>query len=245
MKLSKFVEVLEDIAPLNYCEDFDKEHIGLVIDTGSDVNKAAVALDPTDFVFEEAARLDCDLLVTHHTLIFDPIFRVSKVLSNTLKIALASEISLYVMHTNFDAAPGGVNDILAELLGLSMVDTCGIGRVGFVEAMDIKDFSAFVAKTLNTHVRWVGSGDVKRVMVVSGSGFSQKYIDIAVENDADVLVSGELRHSAIRYAEAVGLSLIDATHYATENPAMKRLCEMLPVESVFIDHDPDVSVRLK
>ena len=245
MKLSKFVEVLEDIAPPNYCEDFDKERIGLVIDTGCDVNKAAVSLDPTNFVFEEAARLDCDLLITHHTLIFDSIFKVSKVLSNTLKIALANEISLYVMHTNFDAAPGGVNDILAELLGLSMVNTCGIGRVGFVEAMDIKEFSAFVAKTLNTHVQWIGSGDVRRVMVVSGSGFSQKYIDMAVENDADVLVSGELRHSVIRYADAVGLSLIDATHYATENPAMKRLCERLPVESVFIEHDPGVSARLK
>jgi dinuclear metal center YbgI/SA1388 family protein len=244
MRLSEIVEVLENIAPLEYALDSDSGRIGLVIDRGNNVNRAGVSLDPTDSVFEEALRLGVDLLITHHTLIFEPVLRISKLLGDTLKIALEGEISLYVMHTNFDAAPGGVNDVLSELLGLQDVEACGLARVGFVDSCDVEEFSAFVGEVLGTHVVWTGRGEVERVMVVGGSGFSREYMDLAVENQVDVLVSGELRHSSIRYAESVGLSLIDATHYATENPAMKKLCQRLPVESVFIEHDPQIRVFL-
>jgi putative NIF3 family GTP cyclohydrolase 1 type 2 len=78
-------------------------------------------------------------------------------------------------------------------------------------------------------------------MVIGGSGFRREYLDVALENDADALVSGELRHDALRYAGE--LCLFDATHYATEAPAMKRLCKRLPVEAVFIEDKPVVKVE--
>ena len=68
---------------------------------------------------------------------------------------------------------------------------------------------------------------------------SLKYIDIALEQGADALVSGELKHDAIRYAEG-RICLFDASHYATEAPAMKKLCERLPVKSIFIEDKPGV-----
>ncbi|GFO96909.1 hypothetical protein ig2599ANME_1104 [groundwater metagenome] len=197
-----------------------------------------MALDPTDYVLKEAARLGANLLITHHTLIFDPVNLISKRLSDTLKIAIDNDISIYAMHTNYDKVEGGVNDVLAELLGLNNIEPLALGRLGEIEPMSVREFASFVSEKLHTHVQYIGDSEIRKVMVVGGSGFRREYIDTAIEHDADALVSGELRHDAIRYAGE--LCLFDATHYATEAPAMKRLCERLPVRSIFIEDKPAV-----
>jgi len=238
MHLKEIIPLLESIAPPSLAEDFDNGRIGLVLDRGSDIEKIAVALDPTDLVLKETARIGADLLITHHTLIFDPINFISKRLSDTLKIAIENDISIYTMHTNYDKADGGVNDVLAELLGLKRIIPLPLGRIGEIEPVQAHEFASFIAKKLDTHVQYKGCGGIKKVMVIGGSGFRREYIDIAMENGADALVSGEMRHDAIRYAN--GLMLFDATHYATEAPAMRKLCEGLPVESVFIEDKPKI-----
>jgi putative NIF3 family GTP cyclohydrolase 1 type 2 len=164
-----------------------------------------------------------------------------KRLSDTLKIAIDSDISIYTLHTNYDKAEGGVNDILAEMLGLSNIVSLALGRVGEIKPCSASEFASFIAKMLDTPVQYTGDREIRKVMVIGGSGFRREYIDIALEYGADALVSGELRHDAIRYAGE--LCLFDATHYATEAPAMKKLCERLPVESVFIEDKPVVKVE--
>jgi len=240
MQLKVIIPLLESIAPPTLAEDFDNGRIGLVLDRGNDINKIAVALDPTDLVLKEAARIGADLLITHHTLIFDPVNLISKRLSDTLKIAIDNDISIYTMHTNYDKAEGGVNDVLAGLLGLKNIIPLPLGRIGEIEPMQAPGFASFLAKKLNTHVQYLGDGGIRKVMVIGGSGFRREYIDIAIENGADALVSGEMRHDAIRYAD--GLCLFDATHYATEAPAMRKLCNRLPAESVFIEDKPPVRI---
>lgn len=240
MHLKEIVKQLETIAPPSLAEDFDNGRIGLVLDRKNDIRKIAVALDPTDHVLKEAADLGADLLITHHTLIFDPINLISKRLSDTLKLAIDNDISIYTMHTNYDKADGGVNDVLAGLLELTNILPLSLGKIGKIKPIDAPEFASFVARKLDTFVQYKGDGKIRKVMVVGGSGFRREYIDIAIENDADALVSGEMRHDAIRYADE--LCLIDATHYATEAPAMKKLCERLPVVSVFIEDKPDVRV---
>ena len=241
MNLNDLIPILESIAPPELAEEFDNGRIGLVLDRGAEIKKIAVSLDPTDHVLEEAARLGANLLVTHHTLIFDPINLISRKLSDTLKIAIDNNISIYSMHTNFDKVQGGVNDVLAELLGLKNINALGMGRIGEIEPLDAKELAVLVSKKLNTHVQYVGDSEIKKVMVIGGSGFRREYIDIAVENGADALISGELRHDAIRYAG--DLCLFDASHYATEAPAMKWLCERLPVKSIFIEDKPEVMLE--
>lgn len=240
MKLDEIITLLESIAPLELAEDFDTGRIGLVLDRAADVRKIAVALDPTDHVLKEAARLGANLLITHHTLLFDPLNLISKRLSDTLKIAIDSDISIYTMHTNYDKAEGGVNDVLAELLGLNNITSLTPGRIGEIKPITTPNFASFITKKLDTHVQYAGNSEINKVMVIGGSGFRREYIDIALQHGADALVSGELRHDAIRYAGE--LCLFDATHYATEAPAMKRLCEKLPVESVFIEDKPQVRI---
>lgn len=240
MNLKELIPILESIAPPSLAEDFDTGRISLVLDRGADVRKIAVALDPTDYVLKEAARLGANLLVTHHTLIFDPVNLISKRLSDTLKIAIDNDISIYTMHTNFDKAQGGVNDVLAELLELSNITNLELGRLGEIEPMGAEDFASFVSEKLHTHVQFIGGSEIRKVMVVGGSGFRREYIDTAIEHCADAFVSGELRHDAIRYAGK--LCLFDATHYATEAPAMKKLCQRLPEDTVFIEDKPDVRI---
>jgi dinuclear metal center YbgI/SA1388 family protein len=240
MKLNEIIPILNTVAPPELAEDFDSGRIGLVLDRAADIQKIAVALDPTDYVLKEAARLGANLLITHHTLIFDPINLISKRLSDTLKIAIDNDISIYTMHTNYDKAQGGVNDVLADILGLNNIEPLALGRVGEIEPCSTLEFASFISKKLNTHVQYVGDGEIKKVMVIGGSGFRKEYIDMAFEYGANALVSGELRHDALRYAGK--LCLFDATHYATEAPAMKRLCERLPVESVFIEDNPRIKL---
>jgi dinuclear metal center YbgI/SA1388 family protein len=158
------IAILEEIAPPELAYDSDRDRIGLVLDRGNNVNKVAVALDATDYVLEEAAREGADLLVTHHTPIYDPIHRISKNLSDSLKIALESEISIYAMHTNYDRAQGGVNDVLAEVLELEDVEELEPGRIGRTEYTTTSEFAEFAAQQLNVPVRWIGERNIETVM---------------------------------------------------------------------------------
>lgn len=240
MKITEITPFLEKIAPPELADGSDRGRIGLILDLDNEINKIATALDVTDHVLQEAALAGADLLVAHHTLIYEPVSQISKTLADTLKIALDNDISIYVMHTNYDSAPGGVNDVLAELLGLSNVRTAGLGRIGNVAPTDTEELARFTVRQLDTHVTYIGDHEIETVMVMGGSGLRSEYIEMALDAGADAFISAEMRHDVIPYARYI--SLIDATHYATENPAMLKLVERLPVESVFIDHRPQVHV---
>jgi putative NIF3 family GTP cyclohydrolase 1 type 2 len=149
------------------------------------------------------------------------------------------------MHTNFDRAKGGINDVLAKRLGLSNVQEADIGRIGELPVCSTETLANHVAKSLNTHVQYVGErDDIKRVMVIGGSGFHNEYLKIAKELGAEAVVSSEMRHDVIR--SRGDISLIDATHYATENPGMEELCprlaDMLGLDVEFIHHNPFIKV---
>ncbi|MCK4937465.1 MAG: Nif3-like dinuclear metal center hexameric protein [Methanosarcinales archaeon] len=240
MRLTQITKFLENIAPPELADESDIGRIGLVLDRGNEVNKIATALDVTGQVLLEAARAGADLLVAHHTPIYEPVNLLSKTLSDTLKIALDNEISIYVMHTNYDRAKGGVNDVLAGLLGLENIRNVDIGRIGDVAPTKTGELARLTAQRLDTHVQYAGDHSIESVMVLGGSGMRKEYIEMALDAGADALVSGELRHDVIKYSKDI--SLIDATHYATENPAMRALARRLPVESVFIDNGPQVHV---
>lgn len=250
MKQNDLIEILETIAPPHMAEDFDVGRIGLILDLADDISTIGISLDATQDVFLQAAKAGVDMLITHHTPIFHPLTKITKNFATTLSIALENNISLYTMHTNYDAVDEGVNDVLADILGLSEIRKIKdepIGRIGIIEQTSLHQFAQLVSEKLGTPVRYVGDHEIETVMVVGGSGLGDEYIDLAIREGVDVLVSGEMRHStSLRGNE---LALIDATHHATENPAMKRLCERLDtilhaggvdIKIVFIDSDPAV-----
>lgn len=239
MKLADIIQILEKIAPPELADEWDSG-IGLIVDRNDEINKIATSLDVTDQVLEKAAAAGADLLVSHHTPIYLPVNRISRDLGNTLKIAMDNEISIYTMHTNYDRVHGGVNDILAQLLGLEQIRTADMGRIGIIAPADTKVFARQVAERLKTHVTYAGDHQIETVMVLGGSGLQKEFVETALNEGVDAFVSGEMRHNVIRYAKDI--SLIDATHYATENPSMKKLAERMPVESIFIDPKPPIHV---
>jgi dinuclear metal center YbgI/SA1388 family protein len=226
MELIKIVKILEEIAPPELAEDFDKGRIGLILDMENNVERIAVALDANSYVLTKAAELNVNLLITHHTLIFHPINKISKSLAESLKLALNNYISLYSMHTNYDKAEGGINDVLASRLGLKNTKNVEMGRIGEIAPCNSAELASHVSKVLKTPVVYAGEKkEIRRVMVFGGSGFSTDFLEIARENRVDAFVSSELKHNILRDYE--DLCLIDATHYATENPGMEVLCSRL------------------
>jgi len=233
MDLDSLVETLEAIAPPELAEPIDDGRIGLIARGRDTANSVAVALDPTANVIQKAVQNDADVLITHHTLIWSPITKVSLRIQKQLTLLLKNDLSFYVLHTNYDAAPGGVNDVLAKLIGLRDIEPFGIGRMGVIDPISTVEFAKHVALKLSTHVLFTGEGIIEKVAVIGGSGFEAT--EEAIAAGVDALLSAELKHDAIRCAEG-HLSLIDATHYATEAPAMQALAQRLGGD--FIDDKP-------
>jgi dinuclear metal center YbgI/SA1388 family protein len=226
MELAKIVEILEEIAPPELADDFDEGRIGLILDQENDIKRIAVALDANQYVIKRAADMRADMLITHHTLIFHPINKISKNLAVSLRLALGNRISLYSMHTNFDRARGGINDALAARIGLRNIEALEIGRIGEIEPCSSVELASHVSECLKAPVIYTGEREqIRRVMVIGGSGFKGEFLEIARSHGADAFVSSELKHEILRMNS--DLCLIDATHYATESVGMEDLCSTL------------------
>jgi dinuclear metal center YbgI/SA1388 family protein len=243
MKLDRLVSKLEEIAPPDMAEEFDHGRIGLIVRGSEDVQKAATALDPTPYAIRKAAELGAQVLVTHHTLIWDPINKVDEGLALQLKLLLDSGISLYSMHTNYDNASGGVNDVLANIIDLLDVEDMHGGRMGAVRDQTLKEFAENASNRLGCAVEYVGDDDkiVRRVVTMAGSGF-REVLDGAKYFKADVILSSELKNDVIRSRGEV--ALVSAPHYYTEAPAMntlaKRMGEFMP--TTYIEDPPGIKV---
>jgi len=245
MELSELILALEAIAPPELAEDFDHGRIGLIVPGYHKIDRVATALDPTSFVIQRAVDMHAQALVVHHTLIWDPLTSIGPGLANALKPLLENDISLYAMHTNYDRAPEGVNDTLADLLGVKDAVSIDLCRAGIIEDQSLKSFATAVSKSLKTEVEMVGkpSKEICTVVTAAGSAFRDA-LSIAKKIEADVVVSSELRHDVIR--DRGDVALISAPHYFTEAPAMKRLAEKLNksknVSSEFVDDPPEIRV---
>ncbi len=132
------------------------------------------------------------------------------------------------MHTNLDAAAGGVNDVLADLFAMDQRETFaeGCGRVGVVEATDTRSLAEKAQQVLGTSVKFADAGKpIHRLAVISGAGGSM--FEDAIGQGADCLLTGEANHHQALDAVRLGMSLIAATHQATERPVVPVLAEKL------------------
>lgn len=230
-KVQDIYDYIDAKAPFSTQMDFDNAGL-LVGDKNAPVTRVMVALDATLAVVREAARKRCQLLVTHHPLIFHPLKAVTPADPTQAVVAelVRKNIALICAHTNLDVAPGGVNDVLMERLGVKTLgileefgvhngQNYGMGRWGELpRAMEPKAFAAMVKKALGTRaVRAVpGSGPVKRVAVCGGSGGDM--VELAASLGMDAYVTADVKHHEFLLAQALGITFIDAGHYATENP---------------------------
>lgn len=212
---------LFDLAPLSLAMKDDK--VGLQAgERHKPVRRVLVSLDVTQKVIHEAVfSVRAGLIVSHHGIGgFRPTddTDAGAVLLTLCQIGVAS----IAMHTNLDAAQGGVNDVLAKLTGLTDVrifdEKDGIGRIGKLpKPMAARDFAARCKEAVKTGVvRYHDEGrPVQTVALCSGSGGS--LLEDAIRSGCDTFLTGEVRHNHFLTARNQGVNLIECGHFATEN----------------------------
>lgn len=210
------------------CE-WDNDGLMCCPDASREVRKILIALDVTEGVVEKAIEGGYDLILAHHPLIFRGVKHLSEENEAERKLIMLVKNGISVMsfHTRLDAVEGGVNDILAQLFGLSDVRPFGdegIGRIGSLpEKVSVEDFARRVKDVLKAPVVKLAKGceTVSRVAVLGGSGKDDLYAATAA--GADTYVTGELSYHQLVDAPETGVSLIEAGHFYTEYPVCRRL----------------------
>lgn len=242
---------IETIAPRYMKMDWD--NVGLLCGSKDrPVTKILVALDPFAHVCREAAQIGAELIVTHHPLIFRPISSVTDAdeVGRSIMFLCKNDISAINAHTNLDCAPGGVNDRLAVVLGLTdirVIDPMGTDeqgrqwgllRCGEVETQPLGQFLSTVKESLGCEgLRYVDGGKPVRKVAVGGGACAGELMD-ALRAGCDTFVTGDVKYNGFWDARAVGMNLIDAGHFYTEDPIVAVLAEKLAATF------PDIQVEI-
>ena len=243
-KLKDFLGLLEHIAPARLAEPWDNP--GLQVGSYSqEIRKIRLALDPTLNTLRKASETGSQLLLTHHPLIFKPLssLEINAYPQNVIFEASRRGISVVAAHTNLDVAKGGMNDILADLLGLNRVEVLeeadqgngvGMGRIGdLTEPTTLSGMIKHVKRILAIEKLTIvaqGNALIRRVAVVAGSGGS--LLRIASEKGADLLLTGDVSHHHALEAETLRIALIDGGHFHTEKIAFRHFGDRLKEEIV-------------
>ncbi len=225
-------DYLLSLAPAAWKEDWD--NVGLLCGRqAGEVSRILVALDVTMEVAQEAVEKQAQLIVSHHPLLFSTQSLSDETESGKLLLYLASHgIAVISMHTNLDSAPDGVNDCLARCLGLENIRTFtgeeyGIGRIGEVPEQSLADFAAFTAKQLEAGgIRYADGGKSVRCVAVGG-GACMDFLPQAMAAGCDTFVTGDVKYHQFQKAASLGVNLIDAGHFPTEDPICAVLCQKL------------------
>ncbi len=210
--------------PEELSEPWDNDGIMCCADLYAEVNNVLIALDVTEAIVDYAISRNFDLIISHHPLIFKPVSRVTEDdhISRKIIKLISNNISVFSFHTRADKAEGGVNDILAALFGLTDVTPFGeggMGRIGTLpEECELEDFAEVVRVQLDADGVRVADAlnPVKRVALLGGDG--KDFVRDALLSGADTYVSGRISYNIMEEAPDMGINLIEAGHYFTENP---------------------------
>lgn len=238
--VQKVFDLINDKAPFSLQMDFD--NAGFLVGRGDRVvKKILVSLDITEDVADEAERTGADLIVAHHPVIFHPVKAVTDAdpTGRILLRLLEGKIAAICAHTNLDAVQDGVNDALARRLGLTDIGQLkqdgvdgqgrpyGIGRVGTVAETSLCSFAQLVKENLGAGGVRVADGGKPVHKVAVGGGACSDMIGDALEQGCDTFVTSDVKYNGFLDAAALGLNLIDAGHFPTENVVCPVLADWL------------------
>ena len=223
------------LAPKDLAQSWD--NVGLLVgNTVGTVRKALVSLDITAQVVQEAQDLGCDLIVSHHPVMNCAWHQVQSIRDDDsqgrlLTALIQNRISAICMHTNLDAAQGGVNDALAATLGLTDVapaEENGIERIGTLASpLALEPFLLHVKKALRANgLRYADGGKPARRVAVGG-GACGDFFTQAVALGCDTFVTADVKYNQFLDAADLGLNLIDAGHFPTEDVICPVIVEAL------------------
>lgn len=227
-KISEIVDLLEQIAPLSSQEDWDNSGWQVKL-KNNNVKKAMLALSVTSDTVKQAISKECELLITHHPLIFGDLKVIdeNKLVGEIITLATQNNLSIYSSHTSLDVAKGGTRDTLAKVLKMKNVKIqqkyLAIGELE--NEMPIDEFILFVKKVLNVKnislINQPNITKIKKIAICAGSGGDF----IGNLDDVDLFLSSDIKyHQTI---EATKFAVIDAGHLETERIVLPELKVLL------------------
>lgn len=251
--VAQIIRIMDEVAPPWLAEEWD--NVGLQIgDPRLPVRRIWVALDPGPEVVKAACEKKVDLLITHHPLIFRPLNSIDFDTpgGSIIQMAAHHQLAIFSAHTNLDIVRDGVNDVLAQRLGLrhlamlqpvhagerSKEDISlltggetehGIGRIGsLAKASSLKSLVSMVKSKLKLDfVKVAGDPAMKvaRVAICSGSGSS--LMQAFLSSKAQAYISGDIHYHAAREAETANRAIIDIGHFPSEHLMVDALAQQL------------------
>lgn len=258
MRVADLVRLLEQRYPPAWAEDWDR--VGLTVgEPDAAVDRVLLAVDCVPETVDEAIEAGAQLMVTHHPLLLRGVSSVAAITykGRIVHRLIRAGIALFTAHTNADVATPGVNDALAERLGLLDLRPLrphpedprrGSGRIGRLPApLPLAEFTRLAARALpatSAGVRAAGAPTtVVRTVAVSG-GAGDAYLADAARAGVDAYLTADLRHHpASEHLAGGGPALLDATHWATERPWLDDVAAFLReaagVETIVSDLDTD------
>lgn len=231
MLVADVYAVIDGFAPFAAAEPWD--NVGLLVGNGAqEVTGIITALDITVQVIDEAYRNGCNLLVSHHPIIFDAIKKFTA--GQPAYEAARRGMSVISAHTSFDVAAGGVNAILAHKLGLcEVVSLAGEGQpmMGCVgklpEAMTPERFARVIENAVGIIPRYNPMGSVITTVGLCGGSGADLMLEAQPPHAYQAFVTADVKHHEFLEAAGRGITLYDAGHYATEAIAMPVITELL------------------
>ena len=248
MTVQEIFDFLNEKYPVGTACDFDNVGI-LVGDPQGEVSRVTVALDCTKTAIKFAEKNGCELMVTHHPVIFDPLKTVTA--DSVVYDLIASGISVISMHTNLDVGAGGVNDRLCEALALSDIgkfvceDGYQLNSGALPRSMSGEELAGYLKEKLGGAVTYIQTDKrIKTVAVCSGSG--GRYLQDAQSNGFDALITADIKHDVLIAASNADFPLFDAGHFQTEDVVVEPLASTLrhkfPSLSICTDHTSKIRI---
>ena len=235
MTVKELYGQLERLIPSSLSCEWDNDGLMCSPDLSASVHKFLLTLDVSEAAVDYAIAEHCDVIVSHHPMIFRPLGAIHEENFTAHKVLklLKNGISVFSFHTRLDIVEGGVNDRLATLLGLSDTrpfgdaETPTIGRIGGVEPTTVEAFAQKVKDLLGVPaISSVELGrEVRTVALVGGDG--KDFLKPAMKAGADLYLTGTLSYNNMVDAADMGLQVMEAGHFFTENPVLQVLEEML------------------
>lgn len=232
MQIRELIKKLEEKYPFDLQEEWDNS--GLQVGNPDEELKGVVlSLDLEEEAIDKATKDGkANLIITHHPYLFNPTksidFRDS--FYNRLKRCIKNDLTVYAFHTNLDIAKGGVNDNLANILGLRDVKSLelgkdlGLGRYGYIDKKPCDKFLEDVKEKLEASgIVVYGNCDkmIEKVGLCGGAG--SFLIEDALNLSCDLIITGDVKyHEAMDMANK-GITIADVGHFASENHIIYKL----------------------
>lgn len=235
MTVDELYQILNEKIPPSLSCSWDNDGLMCCPNGDKELHRVLIVLDVTADAVQHAIEGGFDLILSHHPMIFKGLPSVTEKNYTADKVIrlIQNGISVMSFHTRLDAVSGGVNDVLAELLGLVRTESFGsdgeaVGRIGFLpEPMAVSTFAEKIKELLGAPTVFLSDAGkpVSRVAVLGGSGGDD--LAAAMAAGADTYLSGNLGYHQMVDAPEMGINLIEAGHFYTENPVCQRLCTWL------------------